>query len=370
VNRYIEEELADKICTIARGFKLTFQSPKSDELSLFKHGALAFDHLILTPPKSKGYGPSLTPKALLDFTNAGGNILLTLSSDSGTPSAISSLLLELDIHLSPDRTSVVVDHFNYDVSSSAEQHDTLLLPRPGPLRTDVKNFFGGEGVLAVPKAVGQSLGNTSPLLAPILSAPSTAYSYNPKEEAENVEDPFATGAQITLISAMQARNSARFTVLGSLEMLADKWFDANVKTIGGKSSKTVNRDFARQVTEWTFKEVGVLRVNSMQHYEVQSDKAPGNTTQVGFLNPTIYRIKNDVVCRARSLLLNLVTKTKLDLHHLSLRIRAPHMATLQARTHRCPPTRIHHALALPAPAPLRNCAHSQQHHFLDNLPPS
>ena len=292
------------------------------------------------------------------------------SSDSGTPSAINSLLLELDIHLSPDRTSVVVDHFNYDVSSSAEQHDTLVLPRPGPLRTDVKNFFGGEGMLAVPKAVGQALGNTSPLLAPILSAPSTAYSYNPKEEAENVEDPFATGAQITLISAMQARNSARFTVLGSLEMLADKWFDASVKTIGGKSSKTVNRDFARQVTEWTFKEVGVLRVNSMQHYEVQSDKAPGNTTQVGFLNPTIYRIKNDVVCRARSLLLNLVTKTESDLHHLPLRIRTPHMAALQARAHRCPPTRIHHALALPTPPPLRNRAHSQQHHFLDHLPPS
>jgi oligosaccharyltransferase complex subunit beta len=164
------------------------------------------------------------------------------------------------------------------------------------LRPDVKSFFGGEGIVAVPKAVGQALGNASPLLAPILSAPSTAYSYNPKEEAENVEDPFATGGQISLISAMQARNSARFTVLGSLEMLADKWFDASVKAVGGKSSKTVNRDFARQVTEWTFKEVGVLKVNSMSHHEVESSSAsPGNTTQVGILNPTIYRIKNDVV---------------------------------------------------------------------------
>ena len=287
--------LVTDISLIARGFKLSFLSPKNDQLSLFKHGELAYDHLILTPPKSKGYGPSLTPKILLDFTNAGGNILLTLTSDSGTPSAISSLLLELDIHLSPDRTSVVVDHFNYDASSSPVQHDTLLLPRPGALRSDVKNFFGGDGLVAVPKAVGQTLGNASPLLAPILRAPSTAYSYSPKEEAEKVEDPFATGKQITLISAMQARNSARFTVVGSLEMLADKWFDASVKTVDEKSSKTVNREFAKQVTEWTFKEVGVLRVNSMSHHEVTSSKAGQNSTQVGPLNPTIYRIKNHVV---------------------------------------------------------------------------
>jgi oligosaccharyltransferase complex subunit beta len=288
--------LIANIWKTARGFKLSLQSPKNDQLALFKHGELAYDHLILTPPKSKGYGPSLTPKLLLDFANAGGNILLTLSSDAVIPSAIHSLLLELDIHLSPDRTSVVVDHFNYDASSSPEKHDVLLLPRPGPLRPDVKSFFGGEGLVAVPKAVGQALGNTSPLLAPILSASSTAYSYNPKEEAESIEDPLATGRQISLVSAMQARNSARFTVVGSLDMLADKWFDASVKSVGGKSSKTANRDFAKQVTEWTFKEVGVLKVNSMSHHEVTSSETGVESTQVGFLNPTIYRIKNDVVC--------------------------------------------------------------------------
>jgi oligosaccharyltransferase complex subunit beta len=293
---YKHEFLLIESSQIARGFTLTFSSPKSDTLSLFRHGALAFDHLILTPPKSKGYGPSLTPKALLDFTNAGGNILLTLSADAGTPSAITSLLLELDIHLSPDRNAVVVDHFSYDAVSAPEQHDTLLLSRPKPLREDVKSFFAGDGLLAVPRAVGQALGNASPLLMPILSAGPTSYSYNSKEGGEDVEDPFATGAQIGVVSAMQARNSARFTVLGSLEMLADRWFDAEVKSVGGKAVKTANREFARQVTEWTFKEVGVLRVNGVSHWEVDGDSAPGNTTRIGEVNPSIYRIKNDVVC--------------------------------------------------------------------------
>lgn len=165
-----------------------------------------------------------------------------------------------------------MDHFNYDTVSAAEKHDVLLLDRPGPLRPDAVNFFGGDGVLAVPRAVGQTLGNASPLIAPILKAPTTAYAYNPKEAAESLEEPFATGSQLSLISAMQARNSARFVVLGSLEMLQDQWFDASVKSSSSKNVKTVNRLFARQLTEWTFKEVGVLNVLSVQHQEVFSSK--------------------------------------------------------------------------------------------------
>ncbi|KAL9621570.1 MAG: hypothetical protein Q9160_003962 [Pyrenula sp. 1 TL-2023] len=284
-----------------RGYELTFESPKAEKLSLFRHGDLGYDHLILTPPKSKGYGPSLTPKLLLDFTNAGGNVLLALSANTPTPAAISSLLLELDLHLSPDRTSLVVDHFNYDLTSSAEKHDVLVLPRPGPLRPDLKNYFGGDGILAIPQAIGQTLGPNSPLLAPILSAPETAYSYNPKDEAESVEEtPFATGGQLALISAMQARNSARFTVLGSLDMLSNKWFGASVKAASGEGKvavKTVNREFAKQLTAWTFKEVGVLKVHNIEHHLSNSDdivSGSKNTTQLGLLNPEIYRIKNDV----------------------------------------------------------------------------
>lgn len=296
----------------ARGFKISFESPKNEKLSLFKLGERSYDHLILTPPKSKGetfaqcnkrhtdpvtgYGPALTPNILLDFTNGGGNILLALSAASPTPTAIVSLLLELNIHLSPDRTSVVVDHFNYDVSSAAEKHDVLLVPRSKPLRLDVKNYFGGDGVLAVPRAVGHSLGNDSPLLAPILTAPETAYSYNPKEEEESMGDQFVTGGQLALVTAMQARNSARFTVLGSLEMLEDKWFDATVKGTDGKSKKTANRDFAKQLSSWTFKETGVLKVGKVEHYEVVPLSNKGdNASQVGYLNPAIYRIKTQTV---------------------------------------------------------------------------
>ena len=263
------------------------------------HSEQSFDDFGLPSP---GLGPALTPKLLLQFINQNGNILLTLSANSPTPTSISSLLLELDIHLPPDRDSLVVDHFNYDTVSASEKHDVLLLPQGSRVRSDVKNYFGGDGTIAFPRAVAQELGNTSPLLAPILRAKSTAYSYNPKDEVEAVEDPFALGEQISLVSSMQARNSARFTVFGSAEALENRWFDGKVKSVAGKDSKTVNRDFAKQVTAWTFMELGVLQVGRVDHHlsSITGDAAGNDSVaQLGYLNPPIYRVKNDVVSEFR-----------------------------------------------------------------------
>jgi oligosaccharyltransferase complex subunit beta len=248
-----------------------------------------------------GLGPNLSPTVLLDFINAQGNILLTLSASNPTPSALVSLLLELDIHLPTDRNSIVVDHFNYDTLSAAEKHDVVLLPRPDTLRPGVKNYFKGDGkggeVIAFPHGVGQVLGNDSPLLAPVLRAPRSAYSYNPKEEAEAVEDPFAVGQQLSLVSTMQARNSARFTVVGAAEMLENSWFDKTVKRSAGlqgaskeaKEVKTSNQAFAKEITGWTFNEIGVLKVGRIEHYLSENGVKPNET------NPKIYRVKNDVV---------------------------------------------------------------------------
>ncbi|KAI9802600.1 MAG: oligosaccharyl transferase glycoprotein complex, beta subunit [Piccolia ochrophora] len=288
-----------------RGFKITFESPKNEKLSLFEHAERAYDHLILLPPKSKGLGPSLTPALLLKFLNQGGNVLLTLSGTAPTPSALSSFLLELDIHLPPDRTSLVTDHFGYDTISSPQTHDVLLLQRPEPLRSDARNPFAGPStdIIAFPHGTPHTLGQESPLLAPILRAPSTAYTYSPKDDVATVEDPFATGAQLSLVSALQARNSARFTVLGAVEALEDAWSVAKVQssTPGSKAQKTANRAFAAELSAWTFMETGVLRVDGVSHRLADSDpsaQSTGSNTSISSpstdLNPKIYRVKNDV----------------------------------------------------------------------------
>ena len=112
------------------------------------------------------------------------------------------------------------------------------------------------------------------------------------------EDPFAVGEQISLVSAMQARNSARFAVLGSVEVLENTWFDATVKSLEGAKTKTANREFAKQLTSWVFKETGVLQVGRVEHFLTSINPRDGgndSVSQIGFLNPQIYRIKNEVV---------------------------------------------------------------------------
>ena len=286
-------------CNSARGYSLTFDTPKSTTLSLFKHGLIAYEHLLILPSRSKGLGPNLTPNLLVDYANGNGNIMLALSGEGATPSSVSSLLLEFDISLPTERNSVVVDHFSYDKSSAGEKHDVLLVAAPKPFRADTEDYFAVGGTLAVPRAVGQTLGNANPLLAPILRAPATAYSYNPKEEADGLEDIFAAGSQLSLVTAFQARNSARLTVLGSVEMLEDKWFGAKVQDNAGKDVTTSNKAFAEKLSQWTFQEIGVLKVGRIQHH-LNEGAATGKNLSVSETpetNPTIYRVKNDVVCQ-------------------------------------------------------------------------
>lgn len=253
---------------------------------------------MILPTKGKGLGPNLTPNLLVEYINNNGNILLGLSAETSTASAIASFLLEFDITLPPERSALVVDHVNFDAKSASDKHDVLILPSPKAVRSDMESYFSVDGTLAVPRAVGQVLGNTSPLLAPILRAPATAYSYNPKEEADGLEDVFATGSQLSLITAFQARNSARLTVLGSTEMLENTWFDAKIKKAGGQDSTTGNKAFAEKLSAWTFKELGVLKVGRVQHH-LNEGKAKGannlSVSETPESNPEIYRIKNDVV---------------------------------------------------------------------------
>lgn len=118
----------------------------------------------------------MTPNILVDYINNNGNVLLALSADQPTPTAISALLLELDITLPAERNALVVDHLNYDVRSAADKHDVLLVPAPKTLKSGVKDYFSVGGLIAIPRAVGQLLANASPLLNPVVRAPSTAYS--------------------------------------------------------------------------------------------------------------------------------------------------------------------------------------------------
>ncbi|KAG5924729.1 hypothetical protein E4U42_004557 [Claviceps africana] len=268
-----------------RGYDISYETPRSGHVQLFHLGERAYDHLVFLPAKVKALGPNLTPKHLVDFINAQGNILVALSSTVPASSSLASLLSEIGIALPAERTGTVVDHFNYDAVSAAEAHDVLVLDAPTNVRPGLKDYFEVPGVLSFPHGAGHTL-ESGALLTPVVRAPPTAYSYNPKEEAEAVDPEylFASGQQLALVSVFQARNSARVAVVGSAEMLQDRWLDASVSRPGGNKVKTENREFAKRISAWTFQEIGVLKVNTIEH-QLEGD----NLT-----NPEIYRIKNQV----------------------------------------------------------------------------
>jgi oligosaccharyltransferase complex subunit beta len=89
------------------------------------------------------------------------------------------------------------------------------------------------------------------------------------------------------VTALQARNNARITVSGSTDMFSDEFFGMEVQAPGSeKKIKTANREFAKEISGWTFQEIGVVKVAEVRHYLA-------NTT--GQVNPIVYRVKNDIV---------------------------------------------------------------------------
>ncbi|KAJ4022956.1 oligosaccharyl transferase glycoprotein complex, beta subunit [Fusarium irregulare] len=269
-----------------RGYEITYESPKSESLGLFLHGERTYDHLLFLPTTIKGLGPKMTPQAIIEFINAGGNILVSMSSTHTVPSTLDAVLTELDIHIPAERTAKVVDHFSYDTISASEDHDVLVLEAPPAVRKGMKDYFEIPGAfLSVPRAIGHILGNGQ-LLTPVLRSPATAYSYHPKEQNKTIEpdELFSSGRQLNLVTVFQARNSARVTVIGAAEMFQDKTFDTKVARQGGQAQFPANREFVTNLAAWTFQELGVLRVNKIEHRLDGSNET----------NPDGYRVKNDV----------------------------------------------------------------------------
>jgi len=109
----------------------------------------------------------------------------------------------------------------------------------------------------------------------ILTASSTAYSHNPDLPIE--EYPHATGKATILIGALQARNNARIILTGSLDLFSDEFLRASVQKYGSSSKKfetSGNKDLIVALSQWVFREKGVLRVKSLSHHLVGGKEPP------------------------------------------------------------------------------------------------
>ncbi|KAJ9595545.1 hypothetical protein L9F63_013254, partial [Diploptera punctata] len=245
-----------------RGYTLTFKSADDASLVLSKYGEFLYEHLIIFAPSVEEFGGTLSVETITEFIDGGGNVLVAGSSNSGD--VLRELASEVGFEVDEEGASVI-DHLNYDMNDLGKH--TLVVAEPtnlidapvitGP-RPKAPLLYQGTGLVA---------DRDNPLVLQILSAHSSAYSYVPDEAIK--EYPHAVGRNTLLIAALQARNNARVVFSGSLYFFSDEAFTSPVQKALKVKMMTVKGgvgQVATALSQWVFKEHGVLRVKSVSHH--------------------------------------------------------------------------------------------------------
>jgi len=265
-----------------RGFELTFKLADDTSLSLIKYGEFLYDHLIIFAPSVESFGGQLDVSTITGFVDGGGNILVAAASNIGEP--IKELASECGIEFDEENTAVI-DHLHYDVKDDGKH--TLIV-------AEAQNLIKAPMIVGQPAAsdkylfrgIGMTADAENPLVLSVLSASSTAYSFNPDEKIE--EFPHAVGKNTLLVSALQARNNARVVFVGSLDFFSDEFFSASVEGVGADGVASSNEALATALSQWVLKEHGVLRVGKVDHHLEGETDAPAAYT---IMQDVIYSIQ-------------------------------------------------------------------------------
>ncbi len=253
----------------SRGHQLVFKLADDSNLALSKYGEYLYDNLIIFAPSVEEFGGSVDLPALTDFVDNGGNILVAASSEIGD--ILRDFAMEIGVE--PDeRETSVIDHLNYDTNDNGDH--TLVVVDTGnlinaPLIVDSPSspiLFQGVGMIADPD-------NT--LVLELLTGYTTTYSYNPTESI--VDYPHAVGTSTLLVAGLQARNNARVVFSGSISLFSNEFFASSVeKALPGskKYPKSGNHAFVTAVSDWVFKEKGILRIGEVKHHLQGETESP------------------------------------------------------------------------------------------------
>ncbi|KOC61643.1 Dolichyl-diphosphooligosaccharide--protein glycosyltransferase 48 kDa subunit [Habropoda laboriosa] len=255
------------------GYILTYKLADDANLQLSKYGEYVYEHLIIFAPSVEEFGGALSIETITDFIDGGGNVLVAGSSQSGD--ALHELASECGFEID-EEDSAVIDHLNYDLSDNG--YHTKIVADPANL-IDASVIVGSKSVQPLLyQGTGLIADTENPLILRLLTASSSAYSYNPHNPIK--EYPHAVGKNTLLIAALQARNNARVVFSGSLYFFSDEAFTSPIqKAQGGqKYEKSGNEAVATMIARWVFKENGVIRVSSVHHYRVGESEPPAAYT--------------------------------------------------------------------------------------------
>lgn len=250
-----------------------------DKFDLITGKELGYDNVIILPVTSKTLGPRLKPDILLDYFNAGGN-LLAFTSEKSSPDALFEFFKELDINIAP-KNYEVVDHFGYSKEKSFSKHNILELKDKSLFGSAAVVELEDEGTPLLYRGSGAYLGS-SPHVLPILKTSETAYVYDTVDEANSLATPWVSGSQTYLAAGFQGLNNARAVWIGGGDsVLSNEYLE---------DSSLFNIDFIEEVSKWTFQEKSVIRATFVDHYP--ADHSPVHTSYTsGF---SLYKINQDV----------------------------------------------------------------------------
>ncbi|EFA76557.1 dolichyl-diphosphooligosaccharide-protein glycotransferase [Heterostelium album PN500] len=243
-----------------RGYKLQFVRPE-EKVALEKYGDFNYDHLIL-------FAPTSDANQIISFVDAGNNVLI--AGSSVVSDTIRDVASEVGMDIEDDKTNVF-DHTNFDKSID-NQHNLIVADQF--IKDSPIILQGADKTPVLFKGIGHAI-RQNELNYAVLTGASTAYS----GKATTGASTKLLGKRVGLVSSLQARNSARVTFSGSLELFSDNFFNAKVN--GNQPSG--NQKFVENLVSWTFQERGILRTSNLQI-------SKGNDT-----NPTLFTVKDDIV---------------------------------------------------------------------------
>lgn len=276
---------------IGSGYQLSFKMSDDPSLSLKKYGVWLYQNVVLFAPGTDELGGDLSPENIAEFVDNGGNVLIAGSPSAGD--AVRDLAAEFGVELD-DPNSFVIDHINYDSVRDAGKHTTIAV--------DPKNLIDAPAIVGSSNTApilyeGSSLlvDPENPLVLEILTASSSAYSYDPSKQISDY--PHTVGKNTVLIAGLQARNNARVVYSGSLDFFSDSFINSDVKMSNGKSSdRSGNEALINSLTQWVFKEKGVLRLSNVTHHKAGEKDAPAayTITEDVVYNVVIEELKNGI----------------------------------------------------------------------------
>ncbi len=252
--------------------QVEFLLARDSKISLSSYGTYLYDHLIIMAPESDSFGGDLkSSKTILDFVDVGNKNVMIFSSDVLNSEVIREVASDNQIEFDEDK-SLAVDYFHSTSNEVIENRETFQTSWNSILSLQLsQNTIPSLGKRILTPTLYQSphsifyrgmclqmndFQENNPLLLPILFGYSTTFA---KPTHQNTTTFSIRGKECVMVAAVQSRNGARITLVGSMDLFSNRFMNL---------PQSINREFAQELSTWSLGMRGVIRRSNTIHYQV------------------------------------------------------------------------------------------------------